>query len=239
MTEAQFTPGYYFDPAYWPLDGLYNGVKYVWEVLERLPELLDRFLVPGVHPSAKVSPGAFIGERVSLGEGVVVEHGASIPGPAILGDGCVVRSGAYIRGGVLAGAGSILGYCCEFKNCILHKGAEVYHFAYVGDSILGHRAHLGAGVKISNVKLSGGTVTVSAPDGCALDTGLQKFGAVLGDSAEVGCNAVLNPGSLLGPRSIVYPGASWRGCLAADTIAKVRQSFELVERRRRDLPPSV
>lgn len=232
MNEKLFSPGYYFDPEYCPLDGLYEGVGRVWEALEKLSSLLDRHIVPGVHPAASVSPGAFIGERVMIGEGAVVEHGASIPGPALIGRGCIVRSGAYIRGGVLAGEGSILGYCCEFKNCILHKGAEVYHFAYVGDSILGHRAHLGAGVKISNVKLSGGTVGVSAPDGSQVDTGLLKFGAVLGDAAEVGCNAVLNPGSLLGPRSIVYAGASWRGCLGPGMIAKVRQTFDVVERRR-------
>lgn len=230
MNDPLFTPDYFFDRTYCPLPGLYEGVTYAWQALERLPAILEEQLVPGVHPEARVSPGAYVGDKVSIGAGTIVEHGVSIPGPAIIGGNCLIRSGAYIRDMVVAGDGSILGYCCEFKRCILHAGAEVFHFAYVGDSILGNRAHLGAGVKISNVKLGGGTVSVSGPDG-PVDTGLVKFGAVLGDRCDIGCNAVLNPGTLVGPGSIIYPNASWRGVLPAGHIAKLKHVFEVVRRR--------
>jgi UDP-N-acetylglucosamine diphosphorylase / glucose-1-phosphate thymidylyltransferase / UDP-N-acetylgalactosamine diphosphorylase / glucosamine-1-phosphate N-acetyltransferase / galactosamine-1-phosphate N-acetyltransferase len=230
MTNRFFSPEYYFDLEHVPFPELFEGVEYVWEAIPRIARVLEERLSPGIHETAVVSPGAFVGERVQIGPGTVVEHGASIPGPAILGAGCQVRSGAYIRSHVIAGDGAILGYCCEFKNCLLHAGAEVYHFAYVGDSLLGHKAHLGAGVKISNVKLTCETIKVRGPEE-TLDTGLIKFGAVLGDRTDIGCNCVLNPGSLIGPRSLVYPGSSWQGFLPAGHIAKLRQTFEVVERR--------
>jgi NDP-sugar pyrophosphorylase family protein len=128
------------------------------------------------------------------------------------------------------GDGSVAGNSCEFKNCVLHAKANVPHFAYVGDSLLGYKAHLGAGVKISNVKLTWTTVSVKGPQG-PIDTGLIKFGAVLGDHTDIGCNSVLNPGTMIGSHSIVYPNSSWRGILPPKHIAKLRQSFETVERK--------
>ena len=173
----------------------------------------------------------YIGPDVFIGEGTIVEHGAMIKGPAWIGANCHVRNGCYIRENVIVGDGAVLGNSCEFKNCLLFDGAQVPHFNYVGDSILGHKSHLGAGVILSNVKLDHGEIVVEAAPGERVNTGLRKFGAVLGDHAEVGCNAVLNPGSILGRRTVVYPGAQWCGVLPANSIAKFRQSFSVLARR--------
>jgi UDP-N-acetylglucosamine diphosphorylase / glucose-1-phosphate thymidylyltransferase / UDP-N-acetylgalactosamine diphosphorylase / glucosamine-1-phosphate N-acetyltransferase / galactosamine-1-phosphate N-acetyltransferase len=123
-----------------------------------------------------------------------------------------------------------MGNSCEFKNCILFDEAQVPHFNYVGDSILGYRAHLGAGVILSNVKLDHGEIHVTAADG-DIATGLTKFGAVVGDRTEIGCNAVINPGSVLGRDSIIYPGANFRGVLPSASVVKVRQNLQVLTRR--------
>jgi len=225
-----FAPQDFFDLDRAPFPQIYSGMNYVWEAVPRIREFLAERLVPGVDPTARVSSGAFVGERVQIGPDTVVEPGAVIFGPAIIGRGCQVRSNAYIRQDVIVGDGSVLGYCCEFKNCILHEAASVFHLAYVGDSLVGYKAHLGAGVIISNVKLTNETVKIKGPQD-VIDTGLVKFGSVLGDHAEIGCNSVLNPGALIGPYSILYPLSSFSGVLPARRIAKLRQTFEVVERK--------
>jgi len=226
-----FTAADFFDLEQAPFPELYASLDYVWQAIPRIKDCISRKIEPGIDPGAKVSPGAFVGEQVQIGPGTVVLHGAVILGPAIIGAGCEIRAGAFLRQDVVAGDGSVLGNSCEFKNCVLHKRANVPHFAYVGDSLLGYKAHLGAGVKISNVKLTWETVKVKGADG-VIDTGLVKFGAVLGDNTDVGCNSVLNPGTIVGRRSIIYPCSSWRGVLGENRIAKLRQEFETVERRK-------
>jgi acetyltransferase-like isoleucine patch superfamily enzyme len=129
-----------------------------------------------------------------------------------------------------AGAGCVLGNACEFKNCLLLDGVEVPHFSYVGDSVLGNQAHLGAGVVLSNLRLDRKEISVHA-EGRVYATGLRKFGAILGDAAEVGCNAVLNPGTLLGRRALVMPTVAFSGYLAANTVARVRASVSRLPRR--------
>ena len=124
----------------------------------------------------------------------------------------------------------VIGNSCEFKHSVLFNHCVVPHFSYVGDSILGHKAHLGAGVKISNVKLVPGNVTVEM-DGKPHDTGLRKFGALLGDHTDIGCNSVLNPGSIIGRGSVIYPNTNWRGILPANMIVKNRAEYEVVVRR--------
>src|SRR5208283_3969432 len=135
--------------------------------------------VPKQNPPKRF-PGASIGDRVIIGEGTVVEPGAMIKGPAIIGKNCQIRHNAYIRENVIIGDDCVVGNSSELKNALLFNGAHVPHFNYVGDSILGHKAHLGAGVKISNVKLVSGNVFVEI-DGVLTDSGLRKFGALLGD----------------------------------------------------------
>ena len=203
---------------------LFDADANVWEALRRLPEFVQRHLRPG--NIGTVTGATFIGEAVSIGKGTTIEHGAVIKGPAIIGANCQIRSNAYIRENVIVGDGCVLGNACEFKNSILFNDCQVPHFSYVGDSILGAHAHLGAGVILSNVKSVGGTVKVGK-----LATGLHKFGAILGDGADIGCNCVLSPGSIIGRNSILYPNILWRGVCPPDSIVKLRQQQEVVVRR--------
>jgi UDP-N-acetylglucosamine diphosphorylase / glucose-1-phosphate thymidylyltransferase / UDP-N-acetylgalactosamine diphosphorylase / glucosamine-1-phosphate N-acetyltransferase / galactosamine-1-phosphate N-acetyltransferase len=179
---------------------------------------------------AKVPAGVHIEGDVHLGEGVVLPSQATIIGPVWIGAGSQIRPGAYIRGNVIAGEGCVLGNSSEFKNCLLMDKVQVPHFSYVGDSVLGSGAHLGAGAICSNLRLDQKNVFIQLPEGL-VDTGLKKLGAILGDGAEVGCNAVLNPGAVLGRRSLVMPAISFGGILPAETIARVRQQVTFVPRK--------
>ena len=228
--STPFAPADYLDLQRTAHRVLFENVTNVWEVLDKIAVYLKFSLRPGFEGELVGKP--YIGPDVFIGAGTVVEHGAMIKGPAWIGANCQIRNGCYIRENVLVGDGAVLGNSCEFKNCLLFDGAQVPHFNYVGDSILGHKSHLGAGSILSNVKLDHGEIFVEGSEGAAkIATGLRKFGAILGDGAEVGCNAVLNPGSIIGRRSVVYPGAQWRGVLPADTVAKFRQSFSVLARR--------
>lgn len=211
---------------------LFENVTQVWEVLAKLANYLQFSLQPAVLGDLVGQP--YIGPEVFVGEGTIIEHGAMLKGPAWIGSGCHIRNGCYVRENVIVGNGVTLGNSCEFKNCLIFDDAQVPHFNYVGDSILGYKSHLGAGSILSNVKLDHGEIHIDPPagvEGQRVNSHLRKFGAILGDHAEVGCNAVLNPGSIIGRRSVVYPGAQWRGVLPANSIAKFRQSFSLLERR--------
>jgi NDP-sugar pyrophosphorylase family protein len=150
-------------------------------------------------------------------------------GPAVIGRDCQIRHNAYVRANVIIGDGCIIGNACELKNSVLFNGCEVPHFNYVGDSILGHRAHLGAGVVLSNFRSLPGTVSVRHGSE-KIDTGLLKFGALIGDRAEIGCNSVLNPGSIIGRDCVVYPNTNWRGVLAEGRLVKNRAEQEIVEK---------
>jgi UDP-N-acetylglucosamine diphosphorylase / glucose-1-phosphate thymidylyltransferase / UDP-N-acetylgalactosamine diphosphorylase / glucosamine-1-phosphate N-acetyltransferase / galactosamine-1-phosphate N-acetyltransferase len=195
---------------------LFTDDEPVWAVLGKLGDYLKRELVPGNQARCIGHP--VIGDMVHLGEGTVVEPGAYIEGPAWIGKNCRIRQGAYLRANVIAGDGCVLGNSSEFKNCLLFDGAEVPHFNYVGDSVLGHKAHLGAGVICSNLRSDKAEVKVFWRGG-RFSTGLRKFGALVGDGVEVGCQAVLNPGSLLGPGAIVHPGVIWAGTLEGGRTA--------------------
>ena len=155
-----------------------------------------------------------------------------IKGPAIIGRNCHIRHNAYFRPNVIIGDHCVVGNACELKNAWLFNHCEVPHFNYVGDSILGYRTHLGAGVIVSNVKVVKGNVTVEI-GGRPFDTGLRKFGALVGDQADIGCNSVLNPGSIIGRGSMLYPGVNWRGILPANRIVKNRAAHEVVVRQAR------
>ncbi|HWQ07652.1 MAG TPA: hypothetical protein VN436_01035 [Holophaga sp.] len=157
---------------------------------------------------------------VLVGEGCLLSARVELCGPAIIGPGSELRPGAYVRENVIVGARCVVGNSTELKNCILFDEVQAPHFNYVGDSILGRRAHLGAGSMLSNLKSDWSEVAVRLPDGASIFTGLTKFGAILGDEAEIGCNAVCNPGSVVGRSSRVYPLAGLRGFLPGSTILK-------------------
>jgi NDP-sugar pyrophosphorylase family protein len=209
---------------------LFENQKYVWDALKQITSYLQFRLKPAVLGELLGKP--FISNQVFVGAGTIVEQGAVLKGPAWIGQNCHVRSGCYVRENVIAGDGVVMGNSCEFKNCILFDEAQVPHFSYVGDSILGHKAHLGAGVILSNVKLDHTEIFVAGPEG-RIATGLTKFGAIVGDRTEIGCNAVINPGSVLGRDCIVYPVTSFRGVLPDSSI--VRPQVEMQTLPRRDL----
>ena len=225
-----FKPADLFDLAQTEHAAIFADCKFAWDALKKIEAYLDK--VPKQNPPKRF-PGASIGERVVIGEGTVVEPGALIKGPAIIGKNCQIRHNAYLRENVIIGDGCVVGNSSELKNALLFNGAQAPHYNYVGDSILGHKAHLGAGVKISNLKMFPGNIEVEI-DGVPFDTGLRKFGALLGDGAGVGCNAVLNPGSILGRDAVIYPNVFWRGILPANTIAKNKAEIEVVVKRPRE-----
>jgi len=199
-----------------------------WEWLGQIGPALAAHAFGRVHPN--IPPGVHVEGAVRIDPSVTLPAYATIIGPVWISAGTQIRPGAFIRGNVIVGAGCVLGNACEFKNCLLMDGVQAPHYNYVGDSILGNRSHLGAGAICSNLRLDQKEVVVNLPSGAA-PTGLRKFGAVLGDEAEVGCNAVLNPGTLLGKRSLVMPAMAFGGVLAPATIARVRQQVSLVPRR--------
>ncbi|MEW5766041.1 MAG: glucose-1-phosphate thymidylyltransferase [bacterium] len=148
-------------------------------------------------------------DQIYIGEGTVIEPGALIKGPTIIGGGTEVRQGAYIRGDCLIGDRCVVGHTTEIKTGIMLDGAKAGHFAYIGDSILGNEVNLGAGTKLANLKIIASSVSLKI-EGKKYDTGLRKFGAILGDRVETGCNSVTSPGTILGPRSLVYPNTTVR-----------------------------
>ena len=186
---------------------------YPWQALDGIKDLIlalgpalgddyeERAPQVWVHETAKVAPTACLGA------------------PCIIGPGTEVRHCAFIRGSALVGADCVVGNSVELKNVILFDRVQVPHYNYVGDSILGCGSHMGAGSITSNVKSDKTPVTVKN-EGEIIETGRKKFGAILGDLVEVGCNSVLNPGTVIGPRSNVYPLSCVRGCIPADSIYK-------------------
>jgi NDP-sugar pyrophosphorylase family protein len=225
-----FTASDLFDLTQTEHAAIFDGCQYAWDALKKIKAYLETNLRPELRNTCEGR--AFIGKNVFIGKGTVVEDGVMIKGPAIIGANCQIRHNAYLREDVIIGDGCVIGNSCEFKNVLLFNNCQVPHFSYVGDSIFGYKAHLGAGVKISNVKLVPGNVTVEM-EGQPCDTGLRKFGALLGDNTDVGCNTVLNPGTIVGRGSVIYPNMSWRGILPANCIAKNKAAFEVVVRRPR------
>ncbi len=211
---------------------IFENLTHAWEALAKISTYLQFRLKPGIY--GKLIGKPFISGAIFIGRGTVIEHGAMIKGPAWIGEDCEIRNGAYIRENVVVGNGVVLGNSCEFKNCLIFDEAQIPHFSYVGDSILGYKAHLGAGAILSNVRLDHTPVTVAAPEG-VIATGLKKFGAIVGDRAEIGCNAVLSPGSIIGRDSILYPGTSWRGVLPESSIAKASpHTLRIIPRQMRN-----
>lgn len=192
---------------------IFNGLRYPWEALAKLKSFILEYAGQLSGDYERIS------EFVWIGKGTVVEKSVLIKGPAIIGRDCELRHSAFIRENVLIGDQVVVGNSTEIKNSILMTRAQAPHFNYVGDSILGFKAHIGAGVILSNLKSTGGTVRVIYNNE-TIETGLRKFGAILGDNAEVGCNSVLNPGTVIGKNSIVYPLSAVRGVVPPNSIYK-------------------
>lgn len=189
------------------------GVAYPWEALDRIGETV-------LAIGAKLDPEAYDHPQddIWIAKSAVVYKTATIIGPCIIGENTEVRPGAFLRGNILVGDGAVVGNSTELKNCILFDGVQVPHYNYVGDSILGYMAHMGAGAITSNVKGDKQNVVVHGERD--YETGRMKFGAMLGDYAEIGCGSVLNPGTVIGRDTQVYPLSSVRGVIPARHIVK-------------------
>ena len=193
---------------------LLEKTQYAWEALPKIKAFileLGKTLSPDIYEQ--------IGEDVWIAKSAKVAPTAHIDGPTIICEDAEIRHCAFIRGSAIVGVGSIVGNSCEVKNSIIFDGVQTPHYNYVGDSILGYHSHMGAGSVTSNVKSDKTNVTVLA-DGEKIATGLRKFGAILGDSVEVGCNSVLCPGSVIGKNCTIYPLTRVRGYIPANSIHK-------------------
>ena len=191
---------------------LFANVCYVWEALLLLKDYIAKYITtPRRQNNVEIMQGAIVGHDVVLGADVVIEPHVYIKGPAIIGDRTVLRHCAYVRENVIIGEDCIIGNSTEIKHSIVMNGTRAGHWNYIGDSIIGFNVNLGAGVKFANNKISDSDVIARNLDGKTYTTGLRKLGAITGDDTQVGCNSVLNPGTLLGRGCVVYPVLSVQG----------------------------
>lgn len=215
-----------FDVSHSLLGEWLAGFSQPWEALPGIGEQLLR-LIPCLSRERyeEIAPDVWVAKTASIA------RTAELIGPCIIGENTEIRPGAYLRGKILVGEGAVIGNSTELKNVILFDGVQVPHYNYVGDAILGYKAHMGAGSITSNVKADRRLVIVHA-EGENQPTRLKKFGALLGDYAEIGCNAVLNPGTIIGRNATVYPLTSVRGYVPEGCICK--QNGAVVIKQKRD-----
>ena len=193
---------------------IFDDVTYPWEVL---PLIHDYVIKLGNTLSDEIFEKK--GEDIWVAKSATIAETASITGPCIIDEGATLRPGAFVRGNVIVGKKTTVGNSTELKNVILFDEVEVPHYNYVGDSVLGYKAHMGAGAITSNVKNDKTNVVVRAGE-TKIETGLRKFGAILGDWVQVGCNCVLNPGSIIGAKTNIYPLNSIRGFVPGEMVYK-------------------
>ena len=194
------------------LKELFDSSEYPWEMLPKIKDYINRLIEMGIPGYTEIETGVLVGKNVKIYPNVTIEP------PAVIGSGTELRPGAFIRGNVITGENCVLGNSSEFKNCVLLNGVQVPHYNYVGDSVLGNKAHLGAGSICSNLKTDGKPVVIHAD--VDYETGLRKIGGILADGADVGCSCVLNPGTILGVQTSVYPMNALRGVFPSGCIVK-------------------
>ena len=203
------------------LKELFEGAEYPWEMLPKIKAYILALIEKGMDGYTLLKEG------VLVGEGVKIAPTATIEGPTIIGSGTEIRPGAYIRGSVITGEKCVIGNSSELKNCVLLNTVQVPHYNYVGDSVLGNYAHMGAGSICSNLKSDGKNIVVHGD--VEYETGLRKIGGILGDHADIGCGCVLNPGTVIGKNTSVYPLNSLRGVFPEGCI--VKKIDDVVKRR--------
>lgn len=214
MDHPELSPEAYLDLTKTLAEPLFRGLEYPWQALPLIASFVESLL------AAPPEGYELVAERVIAHRDARISPRAELLGPAVIGRGAEIGPGAYIRASVIVGDFAVAGNSTELKNCILFERAQAPHFNYVGDSIMGYASHIGAGAVLSNHRSDKGEVVVRGPGGLSIRTGLLKFGAVLGDRAEMGCNAVCFPGSLVGRDSMVYPLCPVRGVIPAFSIVK-------------------
>lgn len=215
MAETQVKLCELFEEGHTLAKEIFTSAEYPWEVLPRIKQMI-------LDIGEKLDKEKYEcrGEGVWIAKSATIAPTAYIGAPCIIGERSEVRHGAFIRGSALVGDDCVVGNSVELKNCILFDRVQVPHYNYVGDSILGYRSHMGAGSITSNVKSDKTLVKVKTADGAVYDIGLKKMGAILGDGVEVGCNSVLNPGTVIGRETNVYPLSCVRGVIPSKSIYK-------------------
>jgi NDP-sugar pyrophosphorylase family protein len=214
MEKLDLSPGSFLDLSGSIAGRLFAGLDYPWQALPLIAAFVDALVAEPPEGYERLGP-TVIAHREAR-----ISPRAELLGPAVIGRGAEIGPFAYIRAAVIMGDFSVAGNSTVLKNCILFEGAQAPHFNYVGDSIMGRLSHMGAGAILSNQRSDKGEVLVHGPEGLAIRTGLAKFGAVLGDRVELGCNSVCFPGSLVGRDSMVYPLCPVRGILPGLSILK-------------------
>lgn len=199
------------------LRDFFKEFKYPWEMLPQINRLILSLIQAGLDDFTELKPNVFIGKNVKISDTATIEA------PAIIGHGTEIRPGAYIRGNVITGECCVLGNSSEFKNCILLDKVQAPHYNYVGDSVLGNKAHMGAGSICSNLKSDGKSVVIHGQTD--IETGLRKIGGILADGADVGCGCVINPGTVIGKNTSVYPLTALRGVYPENSIVKAQNIF--------------
>ena len=220
----KFSPNYFFDLTSFAHASIFDDCTYVWEALSKIKIYLQKATLGTIEVSIPEGVHLVNPELISIGKGTIVEPGAFIKGPCIIGENCEVRHGAYIRGDFIAGNHCVIGHATEVKNSVMLNKAQAGHFAYLGDTILGNTVNLGAGTKCANLKLDHNNITINI-DGESFNTGLRKFGAIIGDGSQMGCNSVTNPGTLLGKQVFCYPCVNVGGFIPARQLVKPFQKF--------------
>ena len=198
---------------------LFEGKEYPWEVLDDI-----KSFILALGPTLPEEEYEQVSEGIWIARDALIFPSAYIAAPCIIDHGAEVRHCAFIRGSAIVGKNCVVGNSVELKNVVLFDNVQTPHYNYVGDSVLGYKSHMGAGSVTSNVKSDKTPVTVKDGD-ARIETGRKKFGAILGDFVEVGCNSVLNPGSVIGRHSNIYPTSSVRGLVPADSIWKDRDNI--------------
>lgn len=217
----KFSPDFFFDLNHYQHAALFLNCLYAWEGLAKIEGYLKNASLGKIE--VPIPNGAFLvnPEKISIGKGSVIEPGAYIKGPCLIGENCSIRHGAYIRGNFIAGNDCVIGHDTEIKNAIFLNGTKAGHFAYVADSILGNSVNLGAGTKIANLKLDHSEIKIFAED-LVISSGLRKFGAIIGDDSQMGCNCVTNPGALLGKNVFCYPCINFGGYIPSNHTVKAQ-----------------
>ncbi len=215
----------FFDLREYALAQVFEECQYAWEALAFLEKFLAEVPLGKIECELPEGVTLLNREKISIGKGTIVEPGAFIRGPCVIGENCEIRHGAYVRGYVVSGNDCIIGNSSEIKSSILLNGVCVAHFNYVGDSILGNRVNLGAGVKLANLRLDNQTIQISDA-GQKIPTNLKKLGAIIGDDSHFGCNAVTNPGTVVGKEVFCYPCITVGGYIPPN--AKVRSTQKMV-----------
>ena len=221
-------PSLFFSLQRFAHRALWNEGDPVWGALLNLKKYLSEFKEYRIEVEIPAGVHLERADLISIGRGTVLEPGVFIQGPCIIGKECIIRHGAYLRDSVICGDHCAIGHSAELKHSILLDFAQATHFVYVGDSILGNRANLGAGVKCANLRLDRKEVTVLF-EGKKIKTGLKKMGAIVGDLCQIGCNSVLNPGTLIGPETICPGLVSLSGTIPAKSQIKQDPSWRVEE----------